>query len=113
MAVACGAALRHAETLLTNLVVDPRRMRRNLDAANGLILAEAAIFALARHLPRDDAEAMVKDACREVRKSGRHLIEVLKQRSSASIDWDALADPSNYLGAADAFISRILRSAER
>ncbi len=112
MAVACGAALRHAGRLLDGLAIDPDRMRRNLDAANGLVLAEAASFALARRLPRDTAKAMVTGACREVETTGRHLIEVLKDKTAEAVDWDALADPANYLGAADAFVARVLKAAK-
>ena len=112
MAVACGAALRHAGRLLDGLAIDPDRMRRNLDAANGLVLAEAASFALARRLPRDTAKAMVTGACREAETTGRHLIEVLKDKNAEAVDWDALADPANYLGAADAFVARVLKAAK-
>ncbi len=52
MLTAAAAALAHAEGLLRGLVVDVGRMRANLDASQGLFLAEAASFALAGHLPR-------------------------------------------------------------
>ena len=109
MALATGAALRHAAAILGALRVDPARMRANLDASNGLVLAEAASFALARHMPRSQARALVEDACREVRAGGGHVIDILAKRCAAPVDWRALKDPANYLGAAAALIERALK----
>ena len=108
MVVATGAALLRAGAVLDDLVIDSARMRANLDAANGLVLAEAAAFALAQHMPRAEAQALVKDACRAVTESGRHLTDVLAEKTDASVDWDSLRDPATYLGAAGALLSRAL-----
>ncbi len=111
MAGACGAALRHAARLAGDLAVDPERMRANLDSSNGLIMAEAASFALAEHMPRPEAQALVKQACGEAARTGRNLFEVLKDKTDAPVDWQSVSDPANYLGEADALIRRILREA--
>jgi 3-carboxy-cis,cis-muconate cycloisomerase len=108
MAVAAGAALNHAIAVIEELEVDAARMRANLDASNGLILAEAATFALSKHMPRPRAQALVKEACGEVAKSGQQLMKLLAGRTAAPVDWEAVADPANYLGAADELIDRIL-----
>jgi len=108
MAVATGAALGHAVTVVEALEVDSVRMRANLEASNGLILAEAASFALSRHMARGEAQALVKQACLEVAKTGRPLMEILAARSDAPVDWVAVGDPANYLGSANALIDRIL-----
>ncbi len=110
MAAATGAALRLAAAALDGLVVDTARMAANLEASNGLILAEAASFALAGHMPRPEAQALVKAACAEAAESGRHLMDVLAEMSEAPLDWAGLKDPAGYLGAADALIDRILAS---
>jgi 3-carboxy-cis,cis-muconate cycloisomerase len=107
-AVATGAALNHAIAVIDTLEVDTVRMRANLDAANGLVLAEAASFALAGHMPRPQAQALVKEACGDVATSGRPLMEILAGKTDAPVDWDAVADPANYLGSANALIDRIL-----
>jgi 3-carboxy-cis,cis-muconate cycloisomerase len=111
MAVATGTALRHALALAGSLRVDAARMRRNLDADHGLILAEAASFALAGHMPRSEAQALVKRACAAARDRDRPLIEVLRGLSDAPVDWDRLRDPANALGAVDELIDRILAEA--
>ena len=108
MTILAGTALRHAETIGGALDVRAERMRRNIDAAGGLLLAEAAAFALAAHMPLQQAQALVAQACREASAAGRSLIEVLRASSTAPVDWDRLRDPANSLGAADAFIGRVL-----
>ncbi len=109
MVVGTGAALRHAVFLAENLQVDAARMRGNLEASQGLLLAEAATFALAEHLPRPEAQALVKDACEEALASGRHLMDLLVERCEAPVDWVRVRDPANYLGVAEELVERVLK----
>lgn len=111
MAVAAGAALRHAAGIAENLEVDAERMARNLEASNGLVLAEAASFALAAHMPRSYAQDLVAEACRTAAAEGRHLMDLLRERSDAPVDWESLKDPANYLGVADQLIDRTIAAA--
>ncbi len=108
MAAATGAALRLAAEALDGLVVDEARMAANLEASQGLILAEAASFALAEHMPRPEAQALVQAACAEAAQSGRHLMDVLAEKTPAPLDWAALRDPAGYLGTADRLVDRVL-----
>jgi 3-carboxy-cis,cis-muconate cycloisomerase len=108
MILATGAALRQSRALLDGLEFDRDRMRANIDATRGLALAEAASFALSKHLGRPAAQKLVKEACREVLASGRPLIEVLQAKCDAAVDWEDLGDPAGRLGAAEAFIDRVL-----
>jgi 3-carboxy-cis,cis-muconate cycloisomerase len=108
MAVAAAAALRHANVMSATVSVDAERMRRNLDDSRGLILAEAASFALVAYMPRAEATALVKAACRTAVAENRQLMDVLAERTDAPVDWEALTDPMSYLGAADALIDRVL-----
>jgi 3-carboxy-cis,cis-muconate cycloisomerase len=85
-------------------------MRANIDATRGLALAEAASFALSAHMARPEAQKLVKAACKEVIAGGRDLIAVLKEKCNAPVDWAALADPAKQMGAAEAFIDRVLAS---
>jgi len=112
MAVATAAALRHAETLARTVEVDAERMAANLEASNGLVLAEAASFALAAHMPRAQAQAMVKEAAAEAAAAGRHLMDVLASKNlGAPVEWEALRDPAAYLGSADVLVDSVLRAA--
>lgn len=108
MLVATGAALRQSLALLDGLQVDRVKMRANIAATGGLALAEAASFALSAQLPRPEAQALVKEACKEALASGRPLMELLAERTTTPVDWQALADPAGQLGAAGAFIDRVL-----
>ncbi len=108
LAVATGAALRLALTLLDGLNVDTVRMRANIEASNGCLLAEAASFALSEHMPRQEALALVKQACTESLESGAQLMDILSAQSTAPVDWDALRDPARHLGQAEAMIDRAL-----
>lgn len=65
MAVATAAGLAHALTLAETLAPDPAAMAANMEIGGGAIHAEALAFALARHMPLPDAQAMVKAAAQE------------------------------------------------
>ena len=110
MVVSTVVSLKHALYLAENLEVDAARMKANLEASKGLTLAEAATFTLAQHLPRPEAQSLVKQCCREAFANDRHLIDVLAERCDAPVDWGALREPSNYLGVSDALIDRVLKS---
>jgi len=111
MLAAAGGALRTADDMLDRLIVRPERMRANLDASNGLLLSESASFALSKHMARTDAQTLVKQACRDALESGTHLIDVLKDRTDAPVDWETLRDPANGLRADSALIDRIFTDA--
>jgi 3-carboxy-cis,cis-muconate cycloisomerase len=111
MLTGTGASLTLAEALLAGLDVDRARMRLNMDAGNGLILAEGLTFALARHMPRADAERLVRDACHAALGERRHLVDVLRERVDLPLAWDALAEPAGHLGAAPALQARIIEAA--
>lgn len=108
MLAAAGGALRIADDLFDRLIVRPERMRANLDATNGLLLSESASFALSRHMPRTEAQALVKAACKTVLETGAHLMDVLQRQTDAPCPWDELRDPANALRADGPLIDRIL-----
>ena len=102
-----AAALAHADRLVRSLVVDPAAMRRTLDAAHGLHLAEAASFALAEHEGRARAQEMVKAACRTALAEGRDMVEVLND-AAPGIDWAAVRNGAERPPAAAPLIRRVL-----
>jgi 3-carboxy-cis,cis-muconate cycloisomerase len=106
-------ALQHARTLAEGLVVDADRMKRNLEATGGLIMAEAVMMGLAPHLGRGEAHHVVKHACDVALHEHVGLAEALTREPlvAEKLDRAAIArltDPARYLGSADAFIDRIL-----
>jgi 3-carboxy-cis,cis-muconate cycloisomerase len=116
MLMLTGGALKHAVYLAKNLQVDEAKMRANIHRANDVILAEAAVFALARAMPRAQADELVKRACAVALSEGKPLVEVVKNLvagmlPAGAVDWQALAAPQNYLGETDKIINRALKSA--
>ena len=108
-----GAALNKALFLSENLVVDEARMQANVAASNGLMLAEAISFALADYMDRAEAKQLIKEAGQMALDQERHLVDVVREKVDAPVDWQALKDESAYLGSAVAFIDRILTEAEQ
>lgn len=107
-----AAALNKALFLSQNLVVDEARMRENITVSNGLMLAEAASYALAKaFMSKANANQLVKEACQVAVQDDRHLIDVLKEKTDAPVDWDAIRKESAYLGSTDTFINRVLQAA--
>ncbi len=109
-------ALLHARAIAEGMVVDPGRMRRNLDATGGLIVAEAVMMGLAPHLGRGEAHHVVKHACDRALADGIGLADALAREPEVSSRLDRaaierLTDPAAYLGSAGAFIDRVLEAA--
>jgi 3-carboxy-cis,cis-muconate cycloisomerase len=108
-----AGALHHAQALLEGLVVDPARMRQNLDATRGMISAEAVMMALAPFAGRQEAHHLVADACRTALAEDRHLLDVLRAEPAVTAHLsperlEALLDPESYTGLAGAFVDRVL-----
>ena len=47
-------------------------------------------FKLANHLPRAEAQELVKQASREVMASGKDLLQIVAERVDRPIDWRQL-----------------------
>ncbi|HTE54781.1 MAG TPA: 3-carboxy-cis,cis-muconate cycloisomerase [Kofleriaceae bacterium] len=108
-----GAAAVWLRDALDHLEVDPARMRANLDASGGLLLAERVSGALAPALGRAAAHDLVGAACAEAAASGRPLAAVLEARAEVGVHLSpvqirALLDPAGYLGSAGLFVDRAL-----
>ena len=106
-----ASALRKAEFLSAHLDVDEARMRENVSASNGLMLAETVTFALSKTMSRKAARALVTAACRTARAENRHLVDVVRGQTDAPLDWDRLKDEAAHFGSAQAFIDRVLAEA--
>lgn len=108
LARAAGAATRHALGLAETLIADPARMAATLSAEQDLPLAEAATFALAPHIGRPAAQALVKAVCAEAVARDLPLRAVLAERAPVALDWAAVLDPAGWTGEAGAFVDRFL-----
>ncbi len=107
-----GVALNQAVFLSQHLAVHPARMRANLAASRGLMLAEALSLALLEHMEPAQAKALVREAAQVALAEGRHLLEVVQERVQAPLDWAALREEA-YLGSSRLFTERVLEEADR
>ncbi|TYO88519.1 lyase family protein [Oceanicella actignis] len=115
LCVGAAGGLRHAAALAADLRPDPARMAANLGARGGLAMAEAASFALARSLPRPQAQALVKRACAEALARGIALAEALETLHPAPApegDWAVILAPERWLGMAPALADRFADAVE-
>ena len=106
-------ALDQALLIAEGMTVDAARMRRNLDATGGLIMAEAVMMALAPLLGRGEAHDAVHHACDVALAEGIGLAEALGREPAVAAVLTperiaAITDPASYLGAAGAFVDRVL-----
>ena len=118
MMLLTGGALANTLVLVQNIQINKAQMRHNLGTTNYLVLAEAAVQALSGEIPRTEAHALVKQACKIAVGEDRSLIEVVKKQFSQiapqnKIDWKALAQPENYLGQVEHFIDSVLAQVKR
>lgn len=107
-----GVALNQAVFLSQHLAVHPERMRANLAASQGLMLAEALNLALREYMEPAQAKALVREAVQVALAEGRHLLEVVQERVQAPLDWAALREEA-YLGSSRVFTERVLEEANR
>jgi 3-carboxy-cis,cis-muconate cycloisomerase len=110
-------ALQHAGAIAEGMVVDERRMRRNLDLTGGLIVAEAVMMGLAPHIGRGEAHHVVKHACDIALAEQVPLADALARDPAVANRLDRaaierLTDPAHYLGSTGAFIDRVLKAAD-
>jgi len=108
-----AGALRQTRTMLEGLEVDPARMRANIDITNGLVMSEAVMMKLGRHMGRAVAHDLVHEICRQARRENKPLLDLLADNPKVSrhLDRAALAelcDPAGYLGQAGVMVDRVL-----
>ncbi len=112
-----SGALAAIVDIAEGLEVDAVRMRLNLDATHGLIMAEAVTFALAKSIGKSDAHHLVEAAVKKAVAGKQHLREVLADDPTivAYLGADEIAklfEPMAYQGVSQALIDRLLKSLE-
>jgi 3-carboxy-cis,cis-muconate cycloisomerase len=110
--VLTAGALAHARAIAEGMTVNVERMRRNLTATGGLIMAEAVAAALTPALGRAAAEEALTRACDHASAEGRTLGETLRDDPTlrphlSDAVLERLMDPASYLGSAGAFVDRV------
>lgn len=108
-----AGAIERVRGAVRGLEVDPRRMRANLEAGGGLLMAESLAVALAPHVGPPEARRLVQEAGARALAAGVTLRQAALDdaRIGAALPPDAIdraLDPAAYLGSADALIDRAL-----
>jgi 3-carboxy-cis,cis-muconate cycloisomerase len=93
-------------------------MRVNLDATDGLIMAEAVTFALAEKIGKSDAHHLIESASKKAVAEKKHLRDVLTSDAKITAQLSAekiakLFEPMAYQGASQALIDRLLASLDK
>jgi|SRR5579875_3020433 len=116
--VLAAGALAQARAIAEGLTVDSERMRRNLTAGAGLIMAEAVAAGLTGAIGRAAAHEIVAHACARAIATHCSLRDVLEQDAAVRAhltvaEIERLVDPAAYLGSAGAFVDRIVAAIAR
>jgi 3-carboxy-cis,cis-muconate cycloisomerase len=110
-----SGALAAIVDIAEGLEIDAARMRANLDATGGLIMAEAVTMALAEKIGKREAHHLVEAASKKAVAGKKHLRDLLAEEAAitAHLGADRLAklfDPMAYQGVSQALIDRLLAS---
>jgi 3-carboxy-cis,cis-muconate cycloisomerase len=110
-----SGALAATVDIAEGLEVDAARMRLNLGATRGLIMAEAVTFALAEKIGKSEAHHLVEAASKKAVAEKKHLRDVLAGDSKITAHLGAdkltqLFEPMAYQGVSQALIERLLAS---
>jgi 3-carboxy-cis,cis-muconate cycloisomerase len=110
-----SGALAAIVDIAEGLEVDAARMRVNLDATHGLIMAEAIAMALAEKIGKSEAHHLVEAASKKAVAEKKDLREVLTGdiKVTAHLSADRLKklfEPMAYQGVSQALIDRLLAS---
>lgn len=106
-----ASAARTARTLCAGITPLPDAMSDALASGLDMIHAEALSFALTTTLSRPDAQAKVKELCREASDSQKPL-GVLVARDFPDLDYSDLFEPTQQLASAPAEALRFATKAE-
>lgn len=98
ISVQSANAARSLVRLLGSLEVDTAKMRANIDRTSGYAMSQRVAFALADHMPRTEAEALVKKIIKSSAANGIDFEQALNTNTSINMhlhptDISALLDP--------------------
>jgi 3-carboxy-cis,cis-muconate cycloisomerase len=110
-----SGALTGIVDIAEGLEVDAVRMRVNLGATNGLIMAEAVTMALAEKIGKSEAHHLVEAASKKAVAGKKGLRDVLANDTKVTVHLSAerltqLFEPMAYQGVSQALIDRLLAS---
>ncbi len=110
-----SGALAATVDIAEGLEVDAARMRVNLEATHGLIMAEAVTMTLAETIGKSEAHRLIEAASKKAVADKKHLRDVLAKDPGVTAHLSAdkltkLFEPMAYQGVSQALIDRLLAS---
>ena len=113
-----SGALAATVDIAEGVEVDAARMRVNLEATHGLIMAEAVTMALAETIGKSEAHHLVETASKKAVADKKHLRDILAKdpKVTALLSADKLTklfEPMAYQGVSQALIDRLLASLDK
>ncbi|MDR1246019.1 MAG: adenylosuccinate lyase family protein [Clostridiales Family XIII bacterium] len=109
-----GELLEHSENIVKNMVVNPDRMRENLDILNGLMQSESVMIALGNKIGKMRAHEIVNEDATRALRGGRAFATVLAEddrvnRHLTGNEIKNLLDPANHIGLAPEFAREVVK----
>ena len=105
-----------SNNVFSNLYVNKKRMKQNLDNAGGLPMAEAFVIALGKtELGRQDAHELVRTITMDAEKEGISFAKAIQNNKEIKSylnqkDIDYCLEPQNYIGHSEEIIHKVLGS---
>jgi adenylosuccinate lyase len=112
--VLASTALEAARAIFSGLVVNQERMRRNLDATGGLIMAEPLMLELSRKTGRKEtAMDLVHKAAMHAFEKGLPFSQVVLEdpaigKHFSQQDLERILNPEHYLGLSGMLVDRVI-----
>lgn len=113
----CEDVIAKTRKVLTNLWVDADRMKANIAAQKGLVMAEKVMIDLVgRGIPRDEAHEVLREASFTAVANGEELIDVCSRTPAIAAafsgdELEAMFDPSSHLGVSGELVDESVTAA--
>jgi 3-carboxy-cis,cis-muconate cycloisomerase len=117
LALVVSGTLRAVVDIAEGLTVDVERMKANLEASGGLVMAEHVAFALAEKLGRAEAHELIAELIGQAANDKRPFKDVVAESDKVKAyltanEIERLFMPNHYQGSAQTFIDRLVASAQ-
>ncbi|MFM7633173.1 MAG: 3-carboxy-cis,cis-muconate cycloisomerase [Betaproteobacteria bacterium] len=109
----CASSLAQLHEVMDGLQINTDRMRSNIDATRGMVMAEAVVTELAHSIGRLQAHQIVEHACHHAYRQNTDLLTALQAEPQVTerLSKQRLAqllDPHSSVGEAGMYVDRVL-----
>ena len=112
------ASVERAVSLIENIVVYPRHMKKNLEALHGLIFSEALMMRMGEKMGRQSAHELLHALSMQAFESERSLQDLLKSNDTimeflSAEEIEEIMNPEKYIGEAAFFAEKLKAQADQ